>query len=374
MVKWAQKDDDDVKFEMPEDKFFALLNCPSLFIEDEVDDNDFFRTKDNKDLIHFVTKDAHNNDFSPEYMAKLRQDSHFIASKPSLHNTITNGMDGIIDESAYESRLLLATYLQEANVVFKILNVNNLESQETLFTSYKELKEAAQKFKISDFYKKKMPYLREIQGRSKSISLIKRILNGEKVDDVEVDYERRSDTLFTKLHNSIESLVMIDGLVFKAKMPVKGESHQFCLVLENSDAERRMASLHAKQHRAHVYLYTLFCKDFWTPSAFRLAYNVTSRCPNCAQMKARKKNKCALPNLTSDLMNKWAVDYKGPIMHGNSKYYILACVELNLRLVHFSIAKSLEATETAKLLFEGIIASYGSSIEIISDRGKSFLN
>ena len=91
-------------------------------------------------------------------------------------------------------------------------------------------------------------------------------------------------------------------------------------------------------------------------------------------MKARKKNKCALPNLTSDLMNKWAVDYKGPIMHGNSKYYILACVELNLRLVHFSIAKSLEATETAKLLFEGIIASYGSSIEIISDRGKSFLN
>ena len=211
------------------------------------------------------------------------------------------------------------------------------------YTLYKELKEVAPKFKISDFYKKKMPYLREIQGRSKSISLIKRILNGEKVDDVEVDYERRSDTLFTKLHNSIESLVMIDGLVFKAKMPVKGESHQFCLVLENSDAERRMASLHAKQHRAHVYLYTLFCKDFWTPSAFRLAYNVTSRCPNCAQMKARKKNKCALPNLTSDLMNKWAVDYKGPIMHGNSKYYILACVELNLRLVHFSIAKSLEA-------------------------------
>ena len=114
-------------------------------------------------------------------MTKLRQDSHFIASKPSLHNTITNGMDGIIDESAYESRLLLATYLQEANVVFKILSVNNLESQETLFKSYKELKEAAQKFKISDFYKKKMPYLREIQGRSNSISLIKRILNGEKV-------------------------------------------------------------------------------------------------------------------------------------------------------------------------------------------------
>lgn len=53
---------------------------------------------------------------------------------------------------------------------------------------------------------------------------------------------------------------------------------------------------------------------------------------------------------------------------------LLCCVELNFRLVHFQIANSLEAAEIARLLFEGLIANYGSCIEIHSDRGKSFLN
>ena len=73
-------------------------------------------------------------------------------------------------------------------------------------------------------------------------------------------------------------------------------------------------------------------------------------------------------------MNSWAIDHKGPLMVGNSKKYILCCVELNLRLVHFSISNSVEAPETARLIFDGIIANYGSSIEIFSDRGKAFLN
>ena len=79
-------------------------------------------------------------------------------------------------------------------------------------------------------------------------------------------------------------------------------------------------------------------------------------------------------NLTAGNLNQWAVDMKGPILIGNSKKYVFCGVEVNLRLVHFSIANSLEATEIAKLIFDGIIANYGSCIEIISDRGKSFLN
>ena len=144
--------------------------------------------------------------------------------------------------------------------------------------------------------------------------------------------------------------------------------------MENGDAERRMVSLHAKEHRGHIYLYALFSQDFYTPGALRLAYDVTSRCPNCAQMKQRKRVRCSRPNLTAGHMNSWAVDMKGPIMVGSSKKYVFCGVETNLRRVHFAIAESLEAKEIARLIFEGIIASYGSSIEIISDRGKSFLN
>ena len=203
---------------------------------------------------------------------------------------------------------------------------------------------------------------------------MKKILENQQVSEVEIDHERRNDALFNILWNNRESLMVIENLVFRIKFPKKGESHQFCLVLENCDAERKLVSLHSKNHRGHIYLWTVFCKDFYTPNSFRLAYDVTSRCPNCSQMKIKKKNKCERQNLTSSSMNSWAIDHKGPLMVGNSKKYILCCVELNLRLVHFSISNTVEAPETARLIFDGIIANYGSSIEIFSDRGKAFLD
>ena len=372
---WVEGRPMDIKFARPAETEFTSLECPQLFADEPEGDDDFFKTNNKEDLIRFITKEAQTNDFSQEYMNVLREDSHFIASEPQLSSTITNGMDGIIENDIFSSRLLLSTYLQEVNVIFKLLGVNNLESHENLFETWDELKEAAKKFKIAEGYGKRLSYLREVQNRSKAITLAKRIVSGlVDVDDDEVDCERRSDGLFRTLHNNIESLVVIDGLLFRAKFPVRGEPHKFCLVLENGDAERRLVSLHAKEHRGHIYLYTLFSKDFYTPGALRLAYDVTSRCPNCAQMKQRKRVKCSRPNLTASHLNSWAIDMKGPILVGSSKKYVLCGVETNLRLVHFAIANSLEATEIARLIFEGIIASYGSSIEIISDRGKSFLN
>ena len=113
-----------------------------------------------------------------------------------------------------------------------------------------------------------------------------------------------------------------------------------------------MINLHSKEHRGHLYLYTFFCKDFYAPNAFKVAYNVTARCPNCGQMKQKKKNKCQGANLTVGNLSSWAIDLKGPVQIGNQKKYLLCFVELNFRLVHFQIASSLEATEIARLLFE----------------------
>ena len=377
VLKWAEdKKGDNIKFSKPEKLPFLSHNCPNLFKTDEEDDadDDFFVTKKNKDLIDFITSESGRNEFTPEYMAVLREDSHYIATEPVLCNSISSSMDGILDESIYESRQLLSTYLQEVNVIFSLLDVEGGRPEENLFKNWEELRQNAEKYKISEAYSKKMPYLLEVQRRSKAISLIKRILQKEEVSEMEVDHERRTDTLFQILYNNQESLFIMHDLVFRAKFPKKGESHHFCVVLENSDAERRLVSLHSKEHRGHLYLYTIFSKDFYTPSGFRLAYDVTSRCPNCCQMKSKKKTKCQRNNLTCSSLNTWAVDMKGPCMVGNTKKYILCAVELNLRLVHFSLANSLDATEIARLLFDGIIASYGSSVEIFSDRGRSFLN
>ena len=377
VAKWAEREKDEIKFSMPEKMELFDLDCQNLFrddTDDEEEDDDIFVTSKNHDLIHYITKDAGKNEFSEAYMSKLREDSHVIASEPLLCNSMKSSMDGLLDGSIYESRQLLSTYLQEANVVFQLLEKENKRPEENLFQSWDELKKKAKEYRISEFYSKQKPYLLEIQRRSKAISLMKRILENQQVPEIEIDHERRSDSLFQILWNNKDSLFVMDQLVFRARFPKKGESHHFCLVMENNDAERRLVSLHSKNHRGHIYDWTVFCRDFYTPNSFRLAYDVVSRCPNCAQMKSRKKNKCQRNNLTCSSMNSWAIDFKGPLLIGNSKKYLLCCVELNLRLVHFSIANSLEATEVARLLFDGIIANYGSSIELFSDRGRSFLN
>ena len=72
-------------------------------------------------------------------------------------------------------------------------------------------------------------------------------------------------------------------------------------------------------------------------------------------------------------MVSYAIDFKGPIALNAKKRYVLCCVELNYRLVSFSLAKSLEAKEVAQLLFDSIIKHYGGAVEIHSDRAKCFL-
>ena len=373
IATWAQTVE-DVPFQLPSHFPYKSLDCQYLVANGIPSDDDVFRSTLNEDLIRFITKESHVNAMSESYMATLREDSHFIASQPSLHRSITNGMDGIVDNGAYESRLLLSTYLQEVNVIFNILGVGNLEKQENLFNNWADFKDAAAKFKVSKSDNKRFKYFVEVQRRSRAISLAKELAKGGKPNEVEVDFLRRNNELFCILHNNLEALFVIDDLLFRAKFLMKGENHQFCLVLENSDAERKMISLHSIEHRGHIYLYALFCRDYYTPNSLQMAYDVTSRCPSCVQMKAKKQTDCSCPNLSSEFMNRWAIDMKGPILIGSTKHYVLCGVELNLRLVHFSFAKSLEAKENAKLICYGIIASYGSSIKIISDRGKSFLN
>ena len=216
--------------------------------------------------------------------------------------------------------------------------------------------------------------MKEMQSRSTAISMMIQLLKGEKVDEQLLDQERRSNHLLSTLLNNRESLFLTQGLLFRMRFPKKNEQHRFLLVLEQSDAEKRMITMHSKEHRGHLYLWALFNRDYYTLGAHKMAYDVVSRCPQCAVMKTRRRNQSEESNLSSKSMNTWAVDHKGPIAVGNNKKWILCGVELNLRLVHFSLANDVSARTTAKLLFDGIIAHYGSAVEIISDRGTAFNN
>ena len=253
--------------------------------EEEDDDNNFFITKKKADLIDFVTNESGYNAFNQEYMNKLRVDSHAIASEPELYVSILNGIDGIVENDMYGSRQLLGTYLQEHHVIASILEEKGVRQEEPLFQNWQELKDVAKQYKLTEHASKKLGYLEEVQKRSKAISLMVKLLRNEKVDEAVIDYERRSDSFFNILYNNKESLFLKGNLLFRCRFPQKGEKHSFLLCLEKSDGERRLVSLHAREHRGHLYTWALFNRDYYTPGSFQLAYDVVSRCPTCSQMK-----------------------------------------------------------------------------------------
>ena len=61
-------------------------------------------------------------------------------------------------------------------------------------------------------------------------------------------------------------------------------------------------------------------------------------------------------------------------MGGSKPAYILCAVELNYRLVNFTMVNDLSAETTADALFTNIFSVYGSAATLISDRSKSFIN
>ena len=138
--------------------------------------------------------------------------------------------------------------------------------------------------------------------------------------------------------------------------------------VEESDAERKIISMHSKGHRGHIYLWTLFNCDIYALGSFSICHDVVMKCQVCAQNKPRRKLRYDRLNLAAGQILSYAIDFKGPIACNGKKKYVLCCVELNYRLVSFSLANSLEAKEVAQLLFDSIIKHYGSEVEIHSDK------
>ena len=176
------------------------------------------------------------------------------------------------------------------------------------------------------------------------------------------------------MYTTKESFFIKDQLVFKLRFPKRGEKHSFCLVLEVPDCERKMAQIHTNLlHRGYIFLNAAYNVMFYTPGSVRIAYETVSRCPVCQQFRPRRKLKIERLNI-STAKTVWGIDHKGPQMLKGKPVYVFVAVELNFRLVSFSLAKTTNAAETAKLLFEQVFCVYGGAVEIVSDRSKSFQN
>ena len=115
------------------------------------------------------------------------------------------------------------------------------------------------------------------------------------------------------------SLFVKKELVFRIKFPLNMDGARILLALEESDAERKIISMHSKGHRGHIYLWTLFNCDFYALGSFRICHDVVIKCPVCTQNKPRKKLRYDRLNLAAGQMLSYAIDFKGPIACNGKK-------------------------------------------------------
>ena len=83
------------------------------------------------------------------------------------------------------------------------------------------------------------------------------------------------------------------------------------------------------------------------------------------------------PMMGARAFAKWGIDFVGPIdppaMHTHAQYIITA-IDYVTKWVEIKATQKNDSYTTAKFLFEYIFTRYGLPIEIVSDRGKHFLN
>ena len=373
--RWLEPINREISFKAPTSQKYKDLNCIHLFEEpkDEIFDN-FFQTSNDSDLIHFLIGETKVNTLHPLSMKQLREDTHFLIENENLLLPITSAIGGIMDNEIFDNRIMLSTYLQELNVIETMLKEKNdgIE-REPLFENWDQIKSTIENHKLSDICTRKLSYFSEIQNRSKDIDLLKKMLTNEASEE-DVNLQKRTSPFFNDLYNMKEQLFLKNDLLFIIRMPKKNERHNFCLVIEHNDSVRKMVHLHCKHlHRGYVFLYSIFSINFYTPSALKLAYETVANCPQCQAMKPKRRLKMDRLNV-STARSLWGIDHKGAVKINDKDHYVLCCVELNLRLCVFCLSKTTSAKETAQLFFTNIICNYGSAVEVVSDRSKSFLN
>ena len=116
---------------------------------------------------------------------------------------------------------------------------------------------------------------------------------------------------------------------------------------------------------------------FW-PTLFADAEAHTKNCDAC-QRYARNDLHMDLPlhpSLPLVPLEKWGIDYVGPITPTSSRrnQYIIVATEYLTKWAEAKAVKSADAKQTAIFLYENVIARFGCPKVLISDRGAHFLN
>ncbi|MCO5560551.1 hypothetical protein L7F22_014166 [Adiantum nelumboides] len=109
------------------------------------------------------------------------------------------------------------------------------------------------------------------------------------------------------------------------------------------------------------------------------ALEYVHRCDECQRYKAwiRRDEMPLRPMMGARAFAKWDIDFVGPIdplAHKMHAHYIIVVTDYVTKWTEAKATQKNDDHTTAKFLYEYIFTTYGLPIEIVSDRGKHFLN
>ena len=166
-------------------------------------------------------------------------------------------------------------------------------------------------------------------------------------------------------------------------MHKKGVDGRLRRCLEKREIEVVMRALHEEDASGHFASANTTRKildaGYWWPTMHKDVHHFVRHCDAC--QRTGKPAYSRHHPLTSILplapFEKWGIDFIGPITpvtKGRRNRYILLATDYSTKWVEAKPTTKDDARTVAKFLYEQIFCRFGPPLELVSDRGKHFLN
>ena len=170
---------------------------------------------------------------------------------------------------------------------------------------------------------------------------------------------------------------LIKGILFKM-----GADEQLRRCLEKKDRKTVIRALHSGPSGGHFAAVTTVNRirsvGYWWPSLIRDVKRYVGSCDQCQRTGAPAfRNHWPLtPIVPLAPFEKWGIDFIGPInpVSARKNRYIILATDYATKWVEARSTKRNDAITAAGFLFEEIMMRFGHPLELVSDRGKHFLN
>lgn len=132
-------------------------------------------------------------------------------------------------------------------------------------------------------------------------------------------------------------------------------------------------------HMSTSSIMQLVSRFYWWPTQERDLRSFIQRCPQCQLNRSHNKNSLATPPLrpvppVALPFERWGMDFVGILpetKQGNK--YIITAIDYATRWVIALPVPNMNSSTVASFLYTQIVMNHGGPLEIITDRGKSFL-